>query len=114
MRNNNKMEMELYKKVEKILNEFGFRYEMKDDYFYINTKFGWWRIRPEHKNKSKLVTIFTRFEKPEKVDKEIFNQFDYNEFSGKLNFHRFTKYRKNMYEAFYKLCNVVAANMICG
>ena len=40
MRNNNKMEMELYKRVEKILNEFGFRYEMKDDYFYINTKFG--------------------------------------------------------------------------
>ena len=114
MRNNNKMEMELYKKVEKILKEFDFIYEMKDDYFHINTKFGWWRIRPEHENRSKIATIYTRFEKPEIIDKEIFNQFDYNSWSGKLNFHRFTKYRKNMYEAFYKLCNVVAANMICG
>lgn len=112
MRNNNKMEMELYKKVEKILNEFGFRYEMKDDYFYINTKFGWWRIRPEHENKSKIATIYTRFEKPEIIDKEIFNQFDYTSWSGKLNFHHFTKYRKKMLNAFNNLCSIVAATMV--
>ena len=113
MRNNNKMEIELYKKVEKALKEFNLKYEMKDDYFYVYTKFGWWRIRPEHENRSKIVTIFTRFEKPEIINKDIFKQFDYNSFSGKLNFHRLTKYRKNMLVAFNNLCGIVSANMIC-
>lgn len=112
MRNNNKLEFELYRKVENILEKYNLNYELKDDYFQVETKHGWWRIRPEHKNRSKLVTIFTRFENPELINKEDLKWFDFNSFSGKLNFHHFTKYRKNMLIAFNNLCNIVAATMV--
>lgn len=105
--------MELYKRVEKILKDFEFKYEIKDDYFYVNTKTGWWRIRPEHKKGSKIVTIFTRFENPELINKDSLRWFNFNAFSGKLNFHMLTKNREELLNSFKFLCEIVADTITC-
>lgn len=106
----NKMEKDLYNHVEKCLNEYKFSYKKDGEYFYVNTKFGLWKIRPEHENRSKLVTIFTRFDNPEYINKEIFKNFRYNHFSGKLNFHYFNKDKDIMLEDFNYLCDIISMN----
>lgn len=106
----NKTEKYLYEYVEKCLKKHKFNYEKNKEYFYVNTKFGLWRICPEHENRSKLVTIFTRFDNPEYINKEIFENFRYNHFSGKLNFHYFNKDKDIMLEKFNYLCDIISMN----
>lgn len=103
----NKTESELYKYVEKCLKELNFNYIKEGKYFIVDTRFGKWRIRPEHESRSKLVTIFTRFDNPEIIDKKIFREFTYNDFSGKLNFHYFNKDKEFLLRDFSYLCDVI-------
>ena len=104
----NKTESDLYKYVEKCLEEHKLDYTKDGDYFNVNTRFGKWRVKPEHESRSKLVTIFTRFENPESIDKTVFREFSYNSFSGKLNFHYFNKAKEFLLRDFSYLCDIVA------
>lgn len=104
----NKTESDLYRHVEKCLEEHNLDYIKDGDYFNVNTRFGKWRIRPEHTNRDKLVTIFTRFDSPENIDKTLFRGFSYNSFSGKLNFHYFNKDKELMLRDFDDLCGIIA------
>ncbi len=105
----NKTEAGLYKHVKKCLEEHNLDYIKDGDYFNVNTRFGRWRIRPEHENRSKLVTIFTRFDSPENIDKTVFKGFPYNPFCGKLNFHYFNKDKEFMLRDFDYLCKIIAS-----
>lgn len=105
----NKVEANLYKSVGKCLKKHNLNYIENKGYFFVDTRFGKWRIRPEHTNRSKLVTIFTRFDEPENIDKNIFKRFSYNDFSGKLNFHYWNKDKESMLRDFDMLCGIVEA-----
>lgn len=108
----NKTQIRLYQQVEMILNKNGFLYTKHHNDFFcfeVNTRFGKWRIRPEHENRSKLVKIYTRFDHPEIIDKSIFKEeeFSFDSFSGKLNFYYFNKDENIMLGVFDRLCRIV-------
>ena len=107
----NKIEAGLYKHVRKCLMDYNLNYIEDNGYFIVNTRFGKWRVRPEHMDRSKLVTIFTRFDEPENINRNIFKRFSYNNFSGKLNFHYWNKDKGNMLKDFDMLCGIVAARV---
>lgn len=107
----NKTEADLYKYVGKCLEEHNLDYTKDGDYFNVNTRFGKWTIRPEHTNRNKLVTIYTRFENAESIDKTIFREFSYNGFSGKLNFHYLNKDKEFLLMDFNYLCDIVTKKM---
>ena len=106
----NKTEADLYKYVGKCLEEHNLDYTRDGDYFNVNTRFGKWKVKPEHTSRSKLATIFTRFENPESIDKTVFREFSYNSFSGKLNFHYFNKDKEFLLRDFDYLCDIVVMN----
>lgn len=107
----NAVEKKIYNKVENLLKIYGIPYEKVKSYtegFIAHTKYGDWNITPNHLDRSKLVTIFTRFDEVESIDKDDFKNFHYNSFSGKLNFHYFNKDIKCMFSDFEHLCSIVA------
>lgn len=107
----NTVEKKIYNKVEKFLKTYQIPYDKVKSYtdgFIAHTKYGDWNITPNHQNREKLITIFTRFDDVENIDKEVFKGFHYNEFSGKLNFHYFNEDMKNMLSDFERLCSIVA------
>ena len=107
----NTVEKKIYNKVENLLQLYQIPYDKVKTYtdgFIAHTKYGDWNITPDHTNKSKLVTIFTRFDDVESIDKDNFRDFHYNSFSGKLNFHYFSKDMESMFSDFESLCRIVA------
>lgn len=107
----NTVEKKIYKHVENFLKTYKIPYEKVKTYtdgFIAHTKYGDWRITPDHTSRSKLVTIFTRFDDVENIDKNEFSDFHYNSFSGKLNFHYFNENMETMFSEFDNLCSIVA------
>ena len=104
----NTMEKKLYKNIKSFLDKYKIKYETDGNKFIAKTKYGNWDIKPNHENRSKLITIYTRFENPELVEKEKVREFKFNSFSGKLNFHYFTKDMNIMFCDFNYLCSKVA------
>lgn len=107
----NTVEKKIYKHVGNSLKAYKIPYEKVKTYtdgFIAHTKYGDWRIAPDHISRSKLVTIFTRFDDVENIDKDEFRCFHYNSFSGKLNFHYFNENMEIMFSEFDNLCSIVA------
>ena len=107
----NTVEKKIYKHVENSLKAYKIPYDKVKTYtdsFIAHTKYGDWRITPDHTSRSKLVTIFTRFDDVDNIDKNEFRGFYYSSFSGKLNFLYFDENIKTMFSEFDNLCSIVA------